>query len=223
MGWVGKSTLGQCDCMVIYTIGHSNHTWDSFAPLLMEHRIQVVVATRTNPVSRRAPFANRRTLPALLEREGTGYIYMGDTLGGKPNDPTCYDGQGQTRLPQDEGHASRSGRLKGPASVGQGLDDCADVRRGGPVEVPPGTAHRPRAGRERRNAAAYQEGRVGRSRALTVWRRVRRPGASFKVACLFENCGQRSSGGREDWGVGQNKLAWAVLGRSLVYSNPRCS
>ena len=44
----------------IFTIGHSNHTWDSFAPLLKQHRIQVLVDVRTNPASRFASFANKR-------------------------------------------------------------------------------------------------------------------------------------------------------------------
>ena len=81
--------------MDIYTIGHSNHRWESFASLLKPRGIQTLVDVRTNPASRRAPFANRRSLPSLLEREGICYVYMGDSLGGKPDDPMCYDGKGR--------------------------------------------------------------------------------------------------------------------------------
>ena len=50
---------------------------------------------RSRPVSRFADFANSPTLPRLLEREGMRYIFMGDSLGGKPSDRSCYDGAGK--------------------------------------------------------------------------------------------------------------------------------
>ena len=81
--------------MNIYTIGHSNHTWEAFLPLLEQHGIQTLVDTRTNPVSRWAAFSNRRTLPDLLDRAGVTYFYMGGLLGGKPSDPSCYDADGK--------------------------------------------------------------------------------------------------------------------------------
>ena len=81
--------------MNIYTIGHSNHTWDSFLHLLKQHGIQMLVDTRTNPASRWAAFSNRRTLPDLLDAAGLGYFSMGALLGGKPSDPSCYDSDGK--------------------------------------------------------------------------------------------------------------------------------
>ena len=80
--------------MHIYTIGHSNHTWDTFASLLKAHEIEILVDIRSKPVSRWARFANKRTLPALCEGEGIRYVFMGDSLGGKPSDPSCYDAVG---------------------------------------------------------------------------------------------------------------------------------
>ena len=79
----------------IYTIGHSNHSWDTFAPLLTDNGIELVVDTRTNPVSRFAPFANRRTLTDLLESIGIDYEFMGGPLGGKPRDRSMYDANGK--------------------------------------------------------------------------------------------------------------------------------
>ena len=78
----------------IYTIGHSNHTWESFVPLLQDNAIEILVDARSNPVSRFAPFSNSRTLPDLLERENIEYIYLGGTLGGKPVDESFYDDKG---------------------------------------------------------------------------------------------------------------------------------
>ena len=79
----------------IYTIGHSNHSWDTFYTLLADNGIELVVDTRTNPVSRFAPFANRRTLTGLLEEAGIAYQFAGGPLGGKPKDPRMYDANGK--------------------------------------------------------------------------------------------------------------------------------
>lgn len=79
----------------IFTIGHSNHTWESFAPLLTDNDIELLVDTRTRPVSRYAPFANHRTLPGLLEGMGIDYEFMGGPLGGKPQNPAMYDSAGK--------------------------------------------------------------------------------------------------------------------------------
>lgn len=69
----------------IYTIGHSNHIWETFAELLKKNEIELLVDVRANPVSRFAPFANRTTLPTLLERIGIDYEFMGGMLGGRPS------------------------------------------------------------------------------------------------------------------------------------------
>ena len=79
----------------IYTIGHSNHSWDTFYPLLADNGIELVVDARTNPASRFAPFANRRTLTGLLEEAGIAYQFAGGPLGGKPRDPAMYDANGK--------------------------------------------------------------------------------------------------------------------------------
>ncbi|MDP6419769.1 MAG: DUF488 domain-containing protein [SAR202 cluster bacterium] len=79
----------------IYTIGHSNHTWESFSALLRAHAIELLIDARTNPVSRFAPFSNSRTLPGLLEQENIEYVYLGGPLGGKPADESFYDAKGK--------------------------------------------------------------------------------------------------------------------------------
>ena len=81
--------------MNVYTIGHSNHTWDTFAPLLKQNDVDVLVDARSSPVSRHAPFANVRRLPTLLVQEGVRYVYLGESLGGRPADSSCYDGNGR--------------------------------------------------------------------------------------------------------------------------------
>ena len=79
----------------IYTIGHSIHDWVTFLGLLRLHGVNVVVDTRSAPVSRRAAFANKRTLPGLLEQEEMSYVFLGDVLGGKPSDDYLYGRDGK--------------------------------------------------------------------------------------------------------------------------------
>ena len=79
----------------IYTIGHSIHDWETFLGLLTLHGVELVVDTRSAPVSRRAAFANKRTMPALLEQEDMSYVFLGDALGGKPSDDDFYGEDGK--------------------------------------------------------------------------------------------------------------------------------
>lgn len=79
----------------IFTIGHSNHTWETFSQLLTSNDVELLVDVRSNPVSRFAPFANYRTLPNLLESASIDYEFMGGSLGGKPSDKAMYDSKGK--------------------------------------------------------------------------------------------------------------------------------
>ena len=80
---------------MIFTIGHSNHTWDDFSRLLRQHGVETLVDVRSKPVSRFADFANRPKLARMLEREGLHYVFKGDSLEGKPSDLSCYDDSGK--------------------------------------------------------------------------------------------------------------------------------
>lgn len=77
----------------IYTIGHSNHESEYFLKLLRLARVEALVDVRSNPNSAWMPFAKKDNLRDLLSSAGIKYLYMGDTLGGQPSDPVCYDSQ----------------------------------------------------------------------------------------------------------------------------------
>ena len=81
--------------MYIYTIGHSNHKWETFSELLAIGGIELLVDVRSRPVSRFAPFSNKSRLPDLLKEIGIGYKFMGDSLGGRPDNPSLYDENGK--------------------------------------------------------------------------------------------------------------------------------
>ncbi len=74
---------------LITTIGYGNGSWEEFIQRLRPHNIEFLIDVRTRPASRTPEF-NRDVCATLLEREGIKYIYLGDNLGGMPDDPECY-------------------------------------------------------------------------------------------------------------------------------------
>ena len=74
----------------IYTVGHSNHTPDIFLGLLRLHHINAIADVRSAPYSRFAPQFNKDALARLLASEGVAYVFLGNYLGARPNDPLCY-------------------------------------------------------------------------------------------------------------------------------------
>tara|TARA_B100001750_G_scaffold236565_1_gene240619 strand:+ start:575 stop:1153 length:579 start_codon:yes stop_codon:yes gene_type:complete len=73
----------------IFTIGHSTHSWSFFLDLIKPYNIDVLVDVRSKPYSKMALDFNRETLKKLLEKENIRYLFMGDKLGGRSNDPDC--------------------------------------------------------------------------------------------------------------------------------------
>ncbi len=76
----------------ILTIGHSNQEATAFLSLLRQHGIATVVDVRSAPYSRFAPQFSQDALRGLLDAAGISYLWAGDVLGGRPNDPNCYRG-----------------------------------------------------------------------------------------------------------------------------------
>lgn len=70
----------------IYTIGHSNREWPDLLGLLREHGITAVCDVRSHPYSRFVPRFDREAVRDSLKAEGIAYIYLGEELGGRPED-----------------------------------------------------------------------------------------------------------------------------------------
>ncbi len=77
--------------MEVYTIGHSTHNLEVFIELLQRHGIDAVADVRSIPYSRVAPQFNRETLKQALQLHGIRYVFLGQELGGRPRDPSCYE------------------------------------------------------------------------------------------------------------------------------------
>jgi hypothetical protein len=74
----------------IYTIGYGGRDLDAFIADLRRYDIGYVVDVRTAPYSRFKPEYSKDALAAALEAAGIRYLFMGDQLGGRPDDPACY-------------------------------------------------------------------------------------------------------------------------------------
>ena len=72
---------------VIFTIGHSNNSVDSLLELLAKHNIQIVIDVRSAPYSRYVPCFNKKEIQTVLRENNLKYVFMGDSIGGKPTDP----------------------------------------------------------------------------------------------------------------------------------------
>src|SRR5215467_10995764 len=78
----------------IFTIGHSNHSTETFIKLLSEAAIQVLVDIRSYPVSKFASQFDAKQLKNDLVANGFKYVFMGAELGGRPKGEEFYDDDG---------------------------------------------------------------------------------------------------------------------------------
>jgi uncharacterized protein (DUF488 family) len=86
--------------MTLYTIGHSDHSIPEFLGLLRQYGVTLVVDVRSQPYSRWMHQFNRELLAHDLQAAEIDYLFMGDRLGGRPDDPALYD-PGQERPDYD--------------------------------------------------------------------------------------------------------------------------
>jgi uncharacterized protein (DUF488 family) len=76
----------------IYTLGHSNHPIDTFLALVQRHGITLLADVRSTPYSRFNPQFRREALAASLRRIGIEYVFLGEELGARSKDRSCYEG-----------------------------------------------------------------------------------------------------------------------------------
>ncbi|MDR0370794.1 MAG: DUF488 domain-containing protein [Prevotellaceae bacterium] len=81
----------------LYSIGHGNKRISIFIQELHSFGIEYLLDIRTKPFSRWHPQFNRSSLQSELEKCGITYVFLGDALGGLPDDSACYDSDGKIR------------------------------------------------------------------------------------------------------------------------------
>ena len=75
----------------VLTIGHSTHSLEVFLELLAQYNVTAVADVRSVPYSRFNPQYNREPFAEALEAQGIRYVYLGNDLGGRSEDPSCYE------------------------------------------------------------------------------------------------------------------------------------
>ena len=70
----------------ILTVGHSNLSYAGFLDLLRGSGVTAVADVRSAPYSRYSPQFDRETLRDSLRQDDVPYAFLGDALGGRPQD-----------------------------------------------------------------------------------------------------------------------------------------
>lgn len=81
--------------MVIYSIGHSTHSIETFVALLKEAHVDAIADVRSTPYSRWQPQFNRDALRNSLAEHDIAYVFLGTELGGRGTDGSARDEHGR--------------------------------------------------------------------------------------------------------------------------------
>ncbi len=74
----------------IYTIGHSTHSITAFLDMLGKFQIETLIDIRSVPFSQYSPQFNQSLLQNSLAASGITYVFLGNELGGRIQDASCY-------------------------------------------------------------------------------------------------------------------------------------
>jgi len=99
----------------IYTIGYGAREIEDFIAVLKSRQIAFLIDIRSKPYSRYKPDFSKHALERKLQVQGIRYVFMGDTLGGQPDDPDCYKEDGKVdygKIRGKEFYARGIGRLR---------------------------------------------------------------------------------------------------------------
>ena len=76
---------------MIFTIGHSTHSIEYFIDLLKVQGITAIADVRSAPFSRFQPQFNREALSQSLIEAGMEYVFFGDSIGGRSQNPNDFE------------------------------------------------------------------------------------------------------------------------------------
>lgn len=79
----------------ILTIGYGGRSLEDIRACLQRFRVTHLVDVRTSPFSRANEAFNRDELESAFSGNEIKYVFMGDKLGGRPPDRSCYDEDGK--------------------------------------------------------------------------------------------------------------------------------
>ena len=82
---------------IVYTIGHSTHSMESFIALLTNAKIAAIADVRSTPYSRRMPHFNREEFRKVLAEHDIEYVFLGTELGGRGIDESMRNQDGRVQ------------------------------------------------------------------------------------------------------------------------------
>jgi len=74
----------------LYSIGHGNKSIETLIEELKKFDIYFLIDIRSKPYSKYNPQFNQNNLKFSLAKENITYTFMGNILGGLPDDDSCY-------------------------------------------------------------------------------------------------------------------------------------
>src|SRR5262249_1661767 len=103
LGWAASRSL--CSVRIVtetsvLMVGYGLREVDDFVELLRAHRVECVGDVRSVPFSRHRPAFSQAPLERALRDANIRYVFLGETLGGRPADPACYDEEGHVDYTQ---------------------------------------------------------------------------------------------------------------------------
>lgn len=78
----------------LYTVGHSALEFSAFLQLLKPFDTTVLMDVRSKPQSMRFPHFDQIEMERSLQAANVCYLHTGEELGGRPDDPKAYRGDG---------------------------------------------------------------------------------------------------------------------------------
>jgi uncharacterized protein (DUF488 family) len=74
----------------IYSIGHGGKKIETFIEELKSFDIEFLIDIRSKPFSKYHPHFSQNELKVSIEKAGIKYVFLGQQLGGLPEDLSCY-------------------------------------------------------------------------------------------------------------------------------------
>ena len=141
--WYYACIMEKTDAPIpIYTIGYGSRSIAALIKVLHQHEIAYLIDVRSAPYSRYKSEFSKAALAKELEQHGIRYVFMGDTLGGRPDDETCYvNGRLDYEKVKEREYYQRGIERLHTAFLQTTLC-CLDVQRREAGRVPPVQTHR---------------------------------------------------------------------------------
>ncbi len=79
----------------VFSIGHGGRSLDTLVAQLHKLEAPFLIDVRSSPYSKFQPEFSREPLSSQLIQRQIRYVFMGDLLGGRPDDPECYNDEGK--------------------------------------------------------------------------------------------------------------------------------